>query len=71
MNTPAPKSSLSPSGSTIGSLVGGAAAVLIIAGVEYLLKVQVSGAVAAAITTLCSVAAGYLPASGRSTGVPS
>lgn len=64
MNTPNPIPGLQPSGSTIGSGLGGAVALVVIAILEGY-HVPVSGSLAAAITTLCAALAGYLPASGR------
>lgn len=64
MNTPNPIPGWSPSGSTLGSSIGGAVAVIVIAILEGY-HIPVSGSLAAAITTLCAALAGYLPASGR------
>jgi hypothetical protein len=64
MNTPNPVPGWQPSGSTVGSGVGGAVAIIVIAVLESY-HLPVSGALAAAITTLCAALAGYLPASGR------
>lgn len=61
--TPAP--GLTPSGSTIGSSVGGAIAVVLITALHQALKWEIDPGTAAAITVLCCAAAGYLPASGR------
>ena len=64
MNTPAPVPGWQPSGSTVGSGIGGAIAIIVIAILESY-HIPVSGALAAAITTLCAGLAGYLPSSGR------
>ena len=54
-----------PSSSTWASGIGGAAAVVIISLVHQTLHWHVDAETAAAITTLCSALAGYLPQSGR------
>lgn len=63
MNSPNPVPGLTPSGSTVGSGIGGSIAIIVISILET--YHPVSGALAAAITTLCAALAGYLPASGR------
>lgn len=64
MNTPNPVTSWTPSGSTVGSGIGGSVAIIVISILEGF-HLTVSGSLAAAITTLCAALAGYLPASGR------
>lgn len=64
MNTPNPVPGWQPSGSTVGSGIGGSIAIIVIAILEGF-HLSVSGSLAAAITTLCAALAGYLPASGR------
>lgn len=70
MNTPdpvntAPQRSFTPSGSTIGSSIGGALAVVIISTVHQVLHWDIDPSTASAITVLCCAGAGYFPASGR------
>ena len=62
---PLPAPGLTPSGSTIGSGVGGAVAVVVISLLHQVLHWDIDAETAAAITVLCCAAAGYLPASGR------
>jgi hypothetical protein len=64
MNAPNPVPGWQPSGSTVGSGIGGSIAIIVIAILEGF-HLSVSGSLAAAITTLCAALAGYLPASGR------
>jgi hypothetical protein len=64
MNAPNPVPGWQPSGSTVGSGIGGSVAIIVISILEGC-HISVSGALAAAITTLCAALAGYLPASGR------
>lgn len=64
MSTPNPVPGYTPSGSTIGSGIGGSIAIIVISILEGF-HLTVSGSLAAAITTLCAALAGYLPRSGR------
>ena len=68
MSTPIPvnppTSGFQPSGSTIGSGIGGAIAVVVIAALGAA-HVSVSPELASAITVLCATLSGYLPTSGR------
>lgn len=60
MQDPQPPTSWKPTRSVIGgSVLGTAVAQLVIAGVQYFLKVQIDPVVGGAITTICTFAATY------------
>lgn len=72
MNTPKPINPMDnpnpgwqPSGSTIGSGMGGALAVIVVAMVQSLAKVTLDVVTVSAITTVCSTLAGYFFEGGR------
>lgn len=64
MSTPNPVPGYSPSNSTTGSAIGAALATLVVYGF-HLKGIDFPAGVEAAIGGLISLAAGYLPASGR------
>lgn len=68
MNSPNPVTSqpgFRPSGSTLGTGLGGSIALVVIAALGGF-HVTVSPELASAITVICAAFAGYLPSSGRS-----